>query len=267
MIIFNILFFLILDDASIVIPASSKPEKTIKDKKASKKVSTSLIADETVSKKKKIKLCDEKDKAKVKNKRNAQATSTWQIEKLQCNKKMGSKTRKVVDVDDMFDSVEENIKRKVNLKVQKIKKKLETENKVNKHKKKENKEEEDYVPNLEFKNSKQKPILDLPLEETTSKGNSQQDTDLTSLTAVTNTEQESTDKSNGRAEEMDLQKCRMNTKPKYFKTQMPDLDVDGEGMLDDDNKYEDGIHRLMQEAFADENIQEEFRKEKEEEVC
>lgn len=260
-------FFFILDiTISTITSATQKTEESIKDKKANAGTNCTVTSDEIISKKKKTKLCNEKNEIKVKNKYNAEATSMWHVEELQCNKKMYSKSPKVVDVDDMFDSVEENIKRKVNLKVQRIKKKLETEKKVNKCKEKEeDKENEDYTPNLEFKDSKQKPVLDLPLEETISRENSQQDTDLMTLT-IMNTKQKPIDKPNSHMEDINLQKHFVNIKVTHMNTQIPDMDVEAEDMVYDNEPEKEDFFKLRDEAFEDDNIEEEFRKEKEEEV-
>ncbi|XP_032678245.1 U3 small nucleolar RNA-associated protein 14 homolog A-like isoform X2 [Odontomachus brunneus] len=253
--------------AFAVTSSNQKTKESTKVKKASKKVSTSctVISDEIVSKKEKAKLCNKKNKIKVKNEHNVELTSTWHVEELQCNKKMDSKTPKVADIDDMFDSVEENIKYKVNLKMHRIKRKLETENKVNKRKKKANKENENYMPNLEFKDYKQKPILDLPLEETACKENSQ-NTDLTTLKTIMNTEQEPTTKSNSYVGEINLQNPHsMNTKSKHLKTEIPDLDVDEEDVLDNDEQ-EENFDRFIDEVMENSDAEKEFRKEKEEEI-
>lgn len=246
---------------------SSLKKKGDKNKNKKESIKCTVISDEIMPKKKKVKICDEKTEDKVKNKRDTKAASTKHVE-LQCDKETNfktSKTPKVKNIDDMFDSVTENIKCKVDYKIQKMKKKLETESKVNKRKKKEeDKKNEDDTMNLEFKEAKQKPILDLPLEEATSKENSQQQ-DLMSLKTIANTEHEFAEKTDTHAAEIDPQKY-LKIKPKYLKTQMPDLDTGGEDVLDD-SEQEEETHRIMSEAFADDDVVEEFRKEKEEEVC
>lgn len=188
------------------------------------------------------------------------ATSAWHVEECNdetesklCNKKYRSQ-----NIDEMFDSMEEKLKHKVDLKLQKVKKKLKIKSNVKKHEEEE-KEDEDDLRNLEFKDSKQKPILDCPLEETTSKEN-MQDKDLTSLKTIANTEQEPT--SSNHEVEIDPKKY-LTIKPKYFKTQMPDVATGEEENSDQEEK----MHKIMSEAFADDDVVEEFRKEQEEEVC
>lgn len=113
-------------------------------------------------------------------------------------------------------------KSKLYLKVQKIKNRRKA-NKMEKHEE----ENEDYSPNLEFENPQKKPILDSPLEETTSREGAQKSNNLTNL-----------------------------------KTQLPNVTTGG----DEDSEQEEQTHRIMSEAFADDDVVEEFRKEKEEEV-
>ncbi|KYM89103.1 U3 small nucleolar RNA-associated protein 14 like protein A [Atta colombica] len=147
-------------------------------------------------------------------------------------------------------------KRKLNLKRQEVKKKLKTNDKTAKNEEKEN---EDYSPSLEFEDPKRKPILDSPLEETISMENVHEESNLTSLKKIANTVQESAGTSN----EMEIDpKKYVNIKPKYLKTQLPDVTTAG----DDDSEQEEETHRIMSEAFADDNVVEEFRKEKEEEM-
>lgn len=147
-------------------------------------------------------------------------------------------------------------KRKLNLKKEELKKKLKINDKTTKYEEKENK---DYSPSLEFEDPKRKPILDSPLEETTSMENVHEESNLTSLKKIVNTIQEPAGTSN----EMEIDpKKYVNIKPKHLKTQLPDVATAG----DDDSEQEEETHRIMNEAFADDNVVEEFRKEKEEEM-
>ncbi|XP_012539674.2 U3 small nucleolar RNA-associated protein 14 homolog C [Monomorium pharaonis] len=159
-------------------------------------------------------------------------------------------------------SKKENAKRKLNPKVQEVKKKF----KVNDDKTKKNGEEkkkkeiEDYSPSLEFENPKRKPILDSPLEETTtSREHVQKDNDLMSLKAIANSVEKPVD-IDSYEPEIDPKKY-VNVKPKHLKTQLPDVATYG----DEDSDQEE-THRIMSEAFADDDVVEEFMKEKDEEV-
>ncbi|XP_070148835.1 U3 small nucleolar RNA-associated protein 14 homolog A [Polyergus mexicanus] len=261
-------------------------QKKAEKKKEKKEEKNSEILNEVISKKNKV-TCNNKvhckainvgknndtlqENANDKNEKESEnlcdtigATSAWHVE--ECNKnssetkdKLCNKKYRSQNIDEMFDSMEEKLKHKVDLKLQKLKNKFKTKsNKEEKHEEEE-KENEDDLTNLEFENSKQKPILDCPLEETTSKENMQMDKDLTSLKIIANTEQEPI--SNSHEVEIDPKKY-LNMKPKYLKTQMPDV-VTGE---EENNEQEEEIHKIMSEAFADDDVVEEFRKEQEEEM-
>lgn len=186
------------------------------------------------------------------------ATSEWHVEDYNdetesklCNKKYRSQ-----DINEIFDSMEEKLKHKVGLKLQKIKNKYNIKNNVEMEEE-EKKENEDDLSNLEFEN-KQKPILDCPLEETTSRENMQADKNLMSL-KTPNIEQEST--KNSHEVEIDPKKY-LNMKPRYLRTQVPDIVTGEEG----NSEQEEEMHKIMSEAFADDDVVEEFRKEQEEEV-
>lgn len=145
----------------------------------------------------------------------------------------------------------------MNQKVQEVKKKFKANDKTEKGEEEE-KENEDYSPSLEFENPKRKPILDSPLEETTSREHVQKD--LTSLKTIANSVQKPSG-TDSHEVEIDPKKY-VNIKPKHLKTQLPDVATYG----DEDSDQEKETHRIMSEAFADDDVVEEFRKEKEEEV-
>lgn len=173
-----------------------------------------------------------------------------------CKNNKKSKSQDKNKISDSKDSKKENTKRKLNLKVQEVKKKF----KANKTKKyeEEQKENEDYSLSLEFEDLKRKPILDFPLEETTSRTIVQKDSNLRSSKTV-NTVQEPA--STSYEVEIDPKKY-INIKPKHLKTQLPDVTTGG----DENSEQEEETHRIMSEAFADDDVVEEFRKEKEDEV-
>lgn len=173
-----------------------------------------------------------------------------------CKNNKKSKSQDKNKISNSKGSKKENTKRKLNLKVQEVKKKF----KANKTKKyeEEQKENEDYSSSLEFEDPKRKPILDFPLEETTSRTIVQKDSNLRSLKTV-NTVQEPA--STSYEVEIDPKKY-INIKPKHLKTQLPDVATGG----DENSEQEEEVHRIMSEAFADDDVVEEFRKEKEDEV-
>jgi len=182
----------------------------------------------------------------------------------QCNKK--SKMSNAQNINEMFDSLEERLKRKIDQKLQKVQKELETNSKTKKCEENCEEEEDEDVTELEFRDrdSKRRPILDQPLEEIIFKESAQGNNNLISLKTVTNTGQKPIEetKSQEVVKEINPDKY-LNVKPKYIKTQLPDM-VTGE---DENSEQENETHRIMSEAFADDDVVEEFRKEKEEEVC
>lgn len=173
-----------------------------------------------------------------------------------CKNNKKSKLQDKNKISDFKGSKKENTKCKLNLKVQEVKKKF----KANKTKKyeEEQKENEDYSSSLEFEDPKRKPILDFPLEETTSRTIVQKDSNLRSLKTI-NTIQEPA--STSYEVEIDPKKY-INIKPKHLKTQLPDVATG----RDENSEQEEETHRIMSEAFADDDVVEEFRKEKEDEV-
>lgn len=259
-------------------------------KKEEKKEEKNIeISNEVISKKKEVILGSNKMHSKTnveknndtlqensndKNKRESEnpcyiagagMTSEWHVE--ECNEsnsemesKLCNKKYKSQNIDEMFDIVEEKLEDKLDRLLQNLKNILNKKSNMKKHEEEE--KNEDDLSNLEFESFKQKPILDCPLEETTSRENVQVDKDLTSLKTLANTEQEPT--SNSHEVEIDVKKY-LNEEPKYLKTQMPDI-VTGE---EENSEQEEEIDKIMSEAFADDgsSIAEEFRKEQEEEVC
>lgn len=241
----------------------------IKEKKENKNKNTKCVtSNNKISKKKKQ---AKKNNAEGETPRNAAVvTSESHVEELQrdnadenqCNNKS-----KVQDIDEMFDSLEEKLQRKIDQKLQKVQKKLKTDKSKTKKSEEKSEEEDEDISGFEFRDrySKKRPILDQPLEETTSKKGAQESNNLINLKIAANTEQKRTEEETNNqedAKEIDPDKY-LNVKPRYIKTQLPDM-VTGE---DENSEQEDETHRIMSEAFADDDVVEEFRKEKEEEVC
>lgn len=131
-------------------------------------------------------------------------------------------------------------------------------------KEEEEEEEEDYSPDLRFTNTKKKVVFDEPLEETTGKESAQSYRNPTNMEITKDLEEELTKKAKKGAE-IDPDKY-LNVKPKYLHTQLPDIATGEEeenSELDEEER-----HKIMSEAFADDDVVEEFMKEKEEaEVC
>lgn len=268
--------------------AIQETEESVKLKKDNKKGNArcTIISQEILDTK--VRLCNElpnaapqPDTQSIKHKKRrrdvvACGTSEWNVEKIksveetevkQCNK--NSKISQ--SIDEMFDLLEENHQRKLDKKRQDAKRKHEIrmekqmkKKKQSKKKKKLDEENEDEnIPDLGFKNFNPKPILDEPLDEATTAENVERNK-LTHLKETANAGQEPVKKLNNREMEIDPDKY-LNIKPKYLMTQLPDVTGEGEDALDN-SEQEEETHRMMSEAFADDDVVEEFRKEKEEEV-
>ncbi|XP_077274940.1 U3 small nucleolar RNA-associated protein 14 homolog A-like isoform X1 [Temnothorax americanus] len=196
---------------------------------------------------------DVKDKTRKRKKNKESPISDF----VDATSKHNNKTFKSQDVNDSEGSKKK--KSKLNLKKQEVKKKCKANKKMEKQKEDEEKNE-DYSPNLEFENPKRKPILDSPLEETTSRENAQKNSNLTSLKTIANN---TTQEPAGISHEAEIDpKKYVNIKPKHLKTQLPDLTTGG----DEDSEQEEETRKIMSEAFADDDVVEEFRKEQEEEM-
>lgn len=194
-----------------------------------------------------------KDKIRKRKKNKESFISDVDVTSEHNNKKCKSQ-----DLNETVNS-KKSKKKKSKLKIQEVEKKCTTNSKMEK-----DEENEDYSASLEFENPKRKPILDSPLEETTSKENAQKDSELASLKTIANS---TIQKSTNIRQEVELEveqdvDLKKYPKPQHLKTQLPDLTTAG----DDDSEQEEETHKIMTEAFADDDADEEFRKEKEEEV-
>lgn len=193
---------------------------------------------------------DIKDKIR-KRKKNKNSRSDYDAKNEHNNKKI-----KVQDINEILDSKKSKLKPKM----KEVKKKCKINNKMEKQ---DEEEDEDYSPSLEFENPKRKPILDSPLEETTSRENSRQkDSDLMSLKTIEDNSTMQEPAGINHEVEIDPKKY-VKIKPKFLKTQLPDMTTGG----DEDSEEEEEAHKIISEAFADDDVVEEFRKEEEEEVC
>ncbi|KYN05167.1 U3 small nucleolar RNA-associated protein 14 like protein B [Cyphomyrmex costatus] len=202
---------------------------------------------------------DEKSSTSLKNTNNIKdKIHKKENDKGNCKSNNKSKSQDKNKTIESKKLKEGHLKRKLNPKKDDVKKKLKTSDKTEKYEEKEE-ENEDYLPSLEFEDPKRKPILDSPLEETTSRENVHENSNLTKLKTIANTMQEPAGMSN--EIEIDPKKY-VNIKPKHLKTQLPDVATAG----DEDSEQEEETHRIMSEAFADDDVIEEFRKEKEEEM-
>lgn len=212
-------------------------------------------------------------KSKITKSKAKAGTSSWSI--LPVNETIApaednSNGVKDIDIDEMFDSVDDKLQDKINAKLAKVKRMLdqETKNENKKARRKRNKKKDDSVSDVDKLGLKgqrnMKPMIDKPIEESTdSRPSSIQNSRSEKVINVTNVT-DRTAASKPKAAEIDPNKF-MNMKPKHIKTLLPD-EIAGEEDALDDSETEEDQHRIISEAFADDDVVDEFRKEKEDEV-
>lgn len=190
------------------------------------------------------------------------ATTAWDVEAVQVeNLPNRLNTEKI---NDMFDSFEERIQDEVELKLQIVQNKYEQLTKKTKRKtKSRNRTDDDQFDGLEIQSKRQKPSFDLPLDETSGLNNSRSD-ESNKLRSVESNISAAVATRNKSDVEIDPNKY-INVKPKQLHTNLPDIVTGGDDALDD-SENEQEIHNVISEAFADDDVVEEFRKEKEDEV-
>lgn len=192
------------------------------------------------------------------------ATSAWDIQPVRTDNVENNTILETDKIDEIFDSVEEKLQKEVRTKINRAKKKFNIDTK--KGSCKNNKSEPDSIETeeFEFRNKKQKPVLDKPMEETTSNKPSQEK-DAVELKNLTKSKKETTAESS-KSKDMNIDpNTYINIKPKRLNTNIPNVVTGGDDVLDD-SEGEEEKHNIISEAFADDDVVEEFRKEKEEEI-
>lgn len=227
--------------------------KVSKIKKSKIKAGTSSWSVSPVSE---INKQDDNEKVKVKTKANKKPSAST-------SKKTNSNN---LDLDDMFDSVEDKIQEKINNKLSKVKKMLDqTTKKGKKNNKRSGKNKDELIEDVHKLGLKGqqtvRPIIDQANEESTS---SKPDSEIKSAeTAANLVDFNEKAPSKTKTTEIDPTKF-INMKPKHIATMLPDeIAVDG---AMDDSEAEEDQHQIISEAFADDDVVDEFRKEKEDEV-
>ncbi|XP_076247474.1 U3 small nucleolar RNA-associated protein 14 homolog A [Calliopsis andreniformis] len=212
---------------------------------------------------------NEKAKLKKRDLRRITATSAWNVETIETdNVQTMLDTSKVnipndEKINKMFDIMEEKMQARIKSKLERVTEEYNKVTKQDKIRKNVTFKERDEFDGLEFQASKRKPVLDVPLDE---RANS----NLTSNTesrSIQNTEQNNTfpmNKPNTSKPEIDPNKY-INVKPKHLNTGFPADITGGNEALDDSEDDEEKLN-VISEAFADDDVVEEFRKEKQDEV-
>lgn len=214
---------------------------------------------------------DEKIKLPKTGINNVTATSSWNVESIENINTKNFKNFNVSNsekINKLFDCMEEKIQDQIKFKLERITQNYE-EIKTKKKRKSKNIEfKDDHFDGLEIQAKKQKPILDLSLNESACKNNLEVNTELEKIKEIKQHDTSFVDnRSNASKVEIDPNKY-INIKPKHLNTDLPSDITGGDDVLDDALHSEDEEERrnIVSEAFADDDVVEEFRKEKEEEV-
>ncbi|XP_053978381.1 U3 small nucleolar RNA-associated protein 14 homolog A [Hylaeus volcanicus] len=212
---------------------------------------------------------NKKVKLQKKDLRNITATSTWNVEPVEndnVQEAFHSSTLNILShekMDNMFDVMEEKIQNKVKSKLERITQ--DYSKKLKKHEIKKSFEfEQDDFDGLEIQAKNRKPIIDSSLHESVNEHNLESDIGLENAKNMEYRNTLSVNKPNRSTAEIDPDKY-INVKPKQLNTDFPTDVVRGDDVLDD-SENEDEKHNVISEAFADDDVVEQFQKEKQEEV-
>ena len=196
-------------------------------------------------------------------------TSAWNVETLAVESSERT-PKKPLDIDVLFESMEDKLISQIDAKLESVKRKLATNKAASKklNKQSDKDSDEEYSPDLSFKKRKLRPDLDEEMDETTGgiSGNQaiRRTETIAETLAIANgiTIKKPTVKSSTEIDPTDF----IRVKPKYLNSQIPDIVTGGDEALDD-SEGENEQHNIISEAFADDDVVDEFRKEKQDEVC
>lgn len=194
------------------------------------------------------------------------ATSAWNVQECETSNTDDVKNNSTLlteKIDEMFDIMEDKMKKRVHAQISRVKRKFNIDvGKKNNNDNVSNVNESD-MEELEFKNKKQKPILNKPMEEVAKSTKLLKDKDIIKLKNLA----KSVDVDVSKNKDLDIDPNKyINVTPKHLNTDLPNVTTGGDDILDD-SEDEEEKHNIISEAFADDDVIDEFRKEKEEEVC
>lgn len=210
-------------------------------------------------------------KAKKAAKPEMAGTSMWQVEPLANNlSKNKANVPKSLEIDDLFESMEDKMISRIDTKLKRVKRKLATnaaayDKCIAAQEGKRSKPE--YSPDLSFKKRKLRPDLDEEMDESTGISGNQavrQTSTIEENLRLANGLADAKSSRNNTSTDIDPNKF-INVKPKHMKHQLPDTITGGDEALDD-SEGEGDQHNIISEAFADDDVVDDFRKEKAEEV-
>ncbi|OAD57563.1 U3 small nucleolar RNA-associated protein 14 like protein A, partial [Eufriesea mexicana] len=194
------------------------------------------------------------------------ATSNWNVESIEninVINSLISNTSNSEKINKIFDSMEEKVGNQIKSKFEHISKNY-NKVKIKKRRKcKRSKFEKDNFDGLEIQVKRQKPILDLGLNEGI-ENNLDLNTELEKAKYMVHDNIVPIHKLNTSKVEIDPNKY-INVKPKHLNTYLPNDITNGDDVLDN-SENEEEMCNIVSEAFADDDVIEDFKKEKEEEV-
>ncbi|KAI4489531.1 hypothetical protein M0802_011066 [Mischocyttarus mexicanus] len=212
---------------------------------------------------------DEKEDDKISNK--VVATSAWNIqdcdEIINSDDTKNKSTLSNEKIDDMFDLLEDKMQERVTSQISRFKKKynINQEKKSHNHISKSNVDESNNINELDFKNRNQKPILTNPMEEVTKSAITSKNKEIMKLKDLAKSlDNTNDDVSKDKDTNIDPNKY-INVKPKHLHTDLPNVITGGDDAIDD-SEDEEEKNNIISEAFADDDVVDEFRKEKEDEI-
>lgn len=203
-------------------------------------------------------LCKENEKPSQKRKKKKLANNRAEESGL---------LEKSININEIFDEMEDKVRTAFEGKVCTLKKQLLSVN--SKHFVDEESHKEDNGngnnPSLEMTKKNLVPDVDEQLEENYESMQLQKEVSaLDKLTKIVTTPAEDK-KETSQSDDIDPNKF-FSVKPKQLKSKLPDLITEGEDALDDEEETEEEHHLTISEAFADDDVVDAFRREKDEEI-
>ena len=209
-------------------------------------------------------------KLQKKNLNKIRATSAWNVESVE-----NDDAQNVFDlsklnipntdqISKMFDIAEEKMQDQIKSKFERVAEKYNRVAKKQKMKKSVQFKEVNEFDGLEIQATNHRPILDIALDERVNDSSLDLNTESNYARSTEYNNNLPPPQSDASKTEIDPNKY-INVKPKHLNTALP-ADITGGDDALDDSENEDEKHNVISEAFADDDVVEEFRKEKQEEV-
>lgn len=263
----------VLDDTTWTIDSSehesskedteTKLKSTTENKKRDTRVK---VVKDTLSKN--SKKSNKTVKSQKKDMSKVTATSSWNVEPAEDNsvksvdKSFSSVAPNSEKINKIFEFMEDKIQDQIKSKLKHV---TQTCDKMKrKRKSKKVVVDKDNFDGLEIQSKRQRPILDAGLSERTTENNVDLNTGLGKVKNIKHNNTLSTSKPDKSRVEIDPN-MYIKIKPKQLNTDLP-LDITGGDDVLDNSEDEDERRNIVSEAFADDDVVEEFRKEKKEEV-